>query len=121
MNTARTFASLLAAAATAALLTTTASNAFAAPDTGSASGSSGCGTRSSADQLFLNSYAEAYDTCDSQDAAIQLARAECNWLRAYGNSAHNQIVIAERSRPSVKYPYIFLDAAITAYCPQYEI
>ncbi|WP_036508767.1 DUF732 domain-containing protein [Nocardia aobensis] len=126
MNTARIVASLLAAGATAAVLTVAAPATFAAPDTGpsgSASGSAGssCGPRSGADNLFLSNYAEDDDTCSGQDSAIQLAQAECHWLDAYGNSAHNQIVLAEKSRGAVKYPYIFLDAAIEAYCPQYEL
>ncbi|NKY44283.1 DUF732 domain-containing protein [Nocardia cerradoensis] len=120
---ARIISSLLAAGATAAVLTAAAPASSATPDTGSASGSSGssCGPRSSADRRFLRDYAEDDDTCSGQDASIRLAQAECNWLRAYGNSAHNQILIAEKSRGAVKYPYIFLDAAIEAYCPQYEL
>ncbi|OBA51930.1 hypothetical protein A5780_28360 [Nocardia sp. 852002-20019_SCH5090214] len=123
MKNARIVPALLAASATVAVLTAAAPATFAAPDTGSASGSGGssCGPRSPADQRFLSDYAEDDDTCSGQDSAIQLAQAECNWLRAYGNSAHNQIVLAEKSRGAVKYPYIFLDAAITAYCPQYEL
>ncbi|MCC3314749.1 DUF732 domain-containing protein [Nocardia africana] len=122
MNTAPIVSSLLAAGAITAVLTVTAPATFAAPDTGS-SGSAGssCGPRSGADNLFLSNYAEDDDTCSGQDSAIQLAQAECHWLDAYGNSAHNQIVLAEKSRGAVKYPYIFLDAAIQAYCPQYEL
>ncbi len=123
MNSVRSLSALLATGAALAALTAAAPTALAAPDTGSASGSSGssCSPRTSSDQLFLNSYAEDDENCDGQDASIQLAQSECNWLRAYGNSAHNQIVLAERSRGAVKYPYIFLDSAIEAYCPQYEL
>ncbi|MEV5650202.1 DUF732 domain-containing protein [Nocardia sp. NPDC052254] len=123
MNTVRTLSTLLATGAAVTALTVATPMALAAPDTGSTSGSAGstCGPRTPADQLFLNRYAEDDETCGGQDASIRLAQADCNWLRAYGNSAHNQIVLAERSRGAVKYPYIFLDSAIEAYCPQYEL
>ena len=121
MNSTRFFAPLLTPTA---LLTAGAPTVLAAvPDTGSASGSAGssCGPRSAADHQFLRDYAEDDETCSGEDASIQLAQAECDWLDAYGNSAHNQIVVAEKSRGAVQYPYLFLEAAIGAYCPAYEL
>ncbi|MFJ4657945.1 DUF732 domain-containing protein [Nocardia sp. NPDC088792] len=119
----RTVSTLLAASATAAALSTVAPAALAAPDTGSASGSSspGCGPRSAADRRFLHASYEDEHSCSVQDAAIHLAKSQCQWLDAYGNSAHNQIVLAEKGRDTLDYPYTFLDAAIRAYCPQYTL
>ncbi|MET8780099.1 DUF732 domain-containing protein [Nocardia sp. NPDC004654] len=117
----RTVSTLLALAATAVALTTAAPGAMAAPDTGSASGSSsGCGPRSYADQVFLRKSYFDEESCGVQDAAIELAQSECRWLDTYGNSAHNRIMLAESTGDTLDYPYIFLDAAITAYCPQYQ-
>ncbi|GAB3204539.1 DUF732 domain-containing protein [Nocardia tengchongensis] len=123
----RTIPSLLAAGATAIALTAAAPAALAAPSTGSAGGSSngssspGCAPRSSADVRFLRASSEEDSSCSVQDSAIGLAHAQCQWLDAYGNSAHNHIVLAEKARSAVKYPYLFLDAAIRAYCPQYKL
>ncbi|MTE14137.1 DUF732 domain-containing protein [Nocardia aurantiaca] len=119
----RTLSTLLAASATAVALSAAAPAALAAPDTGSSSGSSspGCGPRSTADLHFLRGSHEDEHTCSVQDAAIGLAKSQCQWLDAYGNSAHNQIVLAEKARGTLKYPYTFLDAAISAYCPQYKL
>ncbi|WP_040863335.1 DUF732 domain-containing protein [Nocardia niigatensis] len=123
----RTLSTLLAASATAVALSAAAPAALAAPDTGSASGSSngssspGCGPRSAADLRFLRASHENENSCTVQDRAISLAQAQCQWLDAYGNSAHNQIVLAEKARNTLKYPYTFLDAAISAYCPQYKL
>ncbi|WP_068057207.1 DUF732 domain-containing protein [Nocardia xishanensis] len=118
----RTVSTLLAIGATAIALTAAAPNTMAAPDTGSASGSSsGCGPRSDADRLFLRESYHDEESCEVQEAAIWLALSECRWLDAHGNSAHNQIVLAEDTSDTLQYPYIFLDAAIAAYCPQHQL
>lgn len=118
----RTLATLLAIGATATL-TVLAPPALAAPPSGSAGGSSssGCGTRSGADYRFLRESYFDEESCGAQDAAIRLALANCRWLDAYGNSVHNQIVLAEKLRATVDYPYTFLDASIDAYCPHHEL
>ncbi|QLY33498.1 DUF732 domain-containing protein [Nocardia huaxiensis] len=118
----RTTATLLALAATAAL-TATAPTALAAPNTGSSGGSSGtsCNPRSNADQLFLKKSNYDEKSCSVQDSAIRLAQSQCRWLDAHGNSAANHIKLAEDSRDTLKYPYTFLNAAILAYCPQYDL
>lgn len=64
--------------------------------------------------------AAPFTPCDLQDAAIQLALADCHWLDVYGGSASNQIALAESHEDTVDYPYTFVAAAITAYCPQHE-
>ncbi|WP_405135731.1 DUF732 domain-containing protein [Nocardia sp. NBC_01388] len=121
-NVTRTVSTLLAIGASATL-TAAAPIAFAAPDTGSAGGSSGssCGPRSTADRQFLHASYHDSKGCKVQDAAIGLAQSQCQWLDAYGNSAHNQIVLAEKSRSTLDYPYTFLSAAIDAYCPRYQL
>lgn len=126
----RTVSTLLATGATAAALTAAAPVAFAAPSTGSSgsssgssgssSGSAGCSPRSAADRQFLRASHEDEKSCEVQDAAIGLAKAQCGWLDTYGNSAHNRIVLAEKSRGAVDYPYTFLHAAVKAYCPQHD-
>ncbi|MGV9725705.1 DUF732 domain-containing protein [Nocardia beijingensis] len=121
---------ILVATTAAALLLGGSQTAFAAPGSGSASGSSGSASgssgsaggssgpaRSAADRKFLRESYYAGADYDVQDAAIALAHSECNWLDAHGNSARNHITLAESSRDAVEYPYIFLDAAIDAYCP----
>ncbi|MGF6882337.1 hypothetical protein ABIA39_001279 [Nocardia sp. GAS34] len=122
MLTTRTFATLLAIG-TAATLTALAPAAVAAPPSGSAGGSSssGCSLRSSADYLFLRESYFDEESCDTQDAAIRLAHADCQWLDAYGNTEHNHIVLAEKNRGAVDYPYSFLDASIDAYCPHNQL
>jgi hypothetical protein len=121
MLTTRTLATLLAAG-TAATLTALAPAAVAAPPSGSAGGSSsGCGPRSSADYRFLRESYSDEESCDTQDDAIRLAHADCQWLDAYGNTAYNHIVLAEKNRAAVDYPYIFLDASIDAYCPHNQL
>ncbi|MTK40145.1 DUF732 domain-containing protein, partial [Nocardia seriolae] len=119
----RTISTLLAVGATAVALSAAAPTALAAPNTGSAGGSSdpGCGARSAADIRFLHDSYEDQHSCATQDAAIGLAESQCHWLDVYGNSAHNQIVLAEKSRSTLKYPYTFLGAAITAYCPRHKL
>ncbi|MFE3759484.1 DUF732 domain-containing protein [Nocardia tengchongensis] len=126
----RTLSTLLAAGATAVALSTSAPTALAAPSTGSSGSSSGssngssdpgCGPRSNADLRFLRAARQTEFSCSVQDSAIGLAQSQCKWLDTYGNSAHNHIVLAERSRGAVKYPYTFLDAAISAYCPRHTI
>ncbi|WP_198036917.1 DUF732 domain-containing protein [Nocardia sp. BMG51109] len=73
--------------------------------------------RSAVDRQFLKqSHLEDADHI-RQDAGIQLAHADCAWLDAKGNSAANQIALAENLRSSVDYPYTFLNAAVDAYCP----
>ncbi|MEV0336120.1 DUF732 domain-containing protein [Nocardia sp. NPDC050717] len=117
----RTLPTLLVIGATALTLTAVAPSAAAAPNTGSAGGSSsGCGPRSDADRLFLReSYFDRED-CDVQDAGIRLAQSECRWLDAHGNSAANRIELAESTEDTLEYPFTFLAAAIEAYCPQYQ-
>ncbi|MFD6390793.1 DUF732 domain-containing protein [Nocardia sp. NPDC060259] len=122
MRTRPTLSALLAIGAATLTLTAVAPSAVAAPNTGSAGGSSssGCGPRSNADRLFLReSYFDRED-CDTQDAGIRLAQAECRWLDAHGNSAANRIELAESTEDTLEYPFTFLDAAIQAYCPQYR-
>ncbi|MET7767452.1 DUF732 domain-containing protein [Nocardia sp. NPDC005366] len=122
MRTTRTVSTLLALGATA-VLTAAAPVALAAPDSGSAGGSSssGCGPRTNSDRRFLRESYQTDESCGVQDSAIELAQAECRWLDVYGNSIHNQIVLAEKTRGSVDYPYLFLDAAINAYCPRHRL
>ncbi|MGX1810361.1 DUF732 domain-containing protein [Nocardia sp. NPDC055321] len=121
----RTLPTLIAIGATAAALTAAAPTAFAAPDTGSGSGSgssgSGCAARTSADRQFLRDAGQTKKSCTVQDSAIRLALSQCRWLDTNGNSARNHITLAESSRGAVQYPYTFLNAAIDAYCPQYQI
>ncbi|MBF6439268.1 DUF732 domain-containing protein [Nocardia cyriacigeorgica] len=108
---------------TAATLTFGAPAATAAPATGSSGGSSssGCGPRSGADHLFLRESYFDEEPCDVQDAAIQLAHADCHWLDVHGGSVENQIALAESNRDAVDYPYTFVDAAIIAYCPHHQL
>ncbi|CCF62558.1 DUF732 domain-containing protein [Nocardia cyriacigeorgica] len=106
----------------AALVVGGAHTADAAPfDSGSASGSAGSGSagpqRSAADRQFLRESYYDERSYDVQDAAIGLAHSQCGYLDTYGNSARNRIYLAESSRDAVEYPYIFLHAAIDAYCP----
>ncbi|WP_280508087.1 DUF732 domain-containing protein [Nocardia flavorosea] len=121
LSTTRTLTAVLAIAAAATLSVTT-PTASAAPATGSAGGSSapGCAPRSDADHVFLYESHFDEEPCDVQDAAIQLARADCDWLDVYGGSASNRIALAESHEDAVDYPYIFVHAAITAYCPHHE-
>lgn len=117
------YKTFLVATTAAALLIGDSHTALAAPGSGTASGSSGSAggssgpPRSAADRKFLRESYYAGADYDVQDAAIALAHSECNWLDAHGNSARNHIALAESSRDAVEYPYIFLDAAIDAYCP----
>ncbi|MET9214835.1 MULTISPECIES: hypothetical protein [unclassified Nocardia] len=96
----RTLSALLAAGATALTLTA------AAPSTGSAGGSSSesGGARSAADRRFLRGSNHDDEDCDVQNAAIRRTRSECRWLDAHGNSAANQIGLAESTRDALKYP-----------------
>ena len=73
--------------------------------------------RNAADLLFLRR--TDYDDADypTQDAAIELAQAECKYLDTHGNTARNRMRLAEQTRPAVKYPYLFLEAAVDAVCP----
>ncbi|MFE6864506.1 DUF732 domain-containing protein [Nocardia sp. NPDC057668] len=125
----RTLSTIIATAATAAALTAAAPAAFAAPNTGSggssdsgsgSSGSGGCGPRTSADRQYLRESHQDDKSCAKQDTVIQLAQAQCRYLDANGNTARNHITLAERSRGTVQYPYISLDAAIDAYCPRHS-
>lgn len=91
--------------------------AVSAPaDSGSASGSFGP-ARSAADRQFLRQSYYDDESWSVQDAAIGLAHSQCRWLDAHGSSAANRIRLAESSRDTVEYPYLFLNAAIDAYCP----
>ncbi|MFE6923813.1 DUF732 domain-containing protein [Nocardia sp. NPDC057663] len=118
-----TLSALLAIGAATLTLTAVAPSAVAAPNTGSAGGSSssGCGPRSNADRLFLRESYHDREDCEVQDAAIQLALSECRWLDTHGGSAANQIELAESTRDTLEYPFTFLDAAIQAYCPQHML
>lgn len=118
LSTTRALTAVLAIGAAAALSVLPAA---AAPATGSASGSSapGCAPRSEADLDFLYESYFHDDPCDVQDAAIQLALADCHWLDVHGGSVENQIALAESNRDVLDYPYLFMDAAITAYCPHH--
>jgi hypothetical protein len=114
---------LITTVASAALILGGNHIAAAAPSSGSSSGSSGSAggspgpARSAADRQFLRESYFDDESYATQDAAIRLAHADCNYLDAYGNSASNRIYLAESSRKSVEYPYLFLGAAIDAYCP----
>ncbi|MEU4599911.1 DUF732 domain-containing protein [Nocardia sp. NPDC023988] len=124
MRTLPAFSTLFAVGVVAVTLTAVAPSAAAAPSTGSAGSSSGsasaCAPRSDADRLFLReSYFDDED-CDVQDAGIQLAHSQCRWLDVNGNSAANRIELAESTRDTLEYPYIFLHAAIEAYCPRHK-
>ncbi|TDP30806.1 DUF732 domain-containing protein [Nocardia ignorata] len=123
MRIARIFSTMLAVGATAAALSATAPAAIAAPSTGSAGGSSSsdCGGRSAADRVFLRESDFDEKSCSVQDSAIRLALSECRWLDTHGGSASNQIELAESTRDTLDYPYTFLDAAITAYCPHHSL
>ena len=107
-----------------ALLSGGAQIATAAPigsgSAGSSSGSAGSSSgpqRSAADRQFLRESHYDDESYSVQDAAIRLAHSQCGYLDTYGNSARNRIHLAESSSSAVRYPYIFLHAAIAAYCP----
>lgn len=115
----KAFRLLAVITATTALILAAGSTAEAAPaDSGSAGGSSNPGPqRSAADQKFLHDAYLTNESYDYQDAAIGLAHADCQYLDDQGNTASNRIYLAENSKDAVEYPYIFLHAAIDAYCP----
>ncbi|MGW5454758.1 DUF732 domain-containing protein [Nocardia sp. NPDC003979] len=114
--------SALLAAGTATAVTALAPQVEAKPATGSSSGSSEtCAARSNADRMFLRRADFDDEPCRTQDAAIRLALSNCQWLATHGHSASKHIELAEINRASVRYPYTFLDAAVTSYCPQYDI
>ncbi|MET7769725.1 hypothetical protein [Nocardia sp. NPDC005366] len=121
-RTARTILAVTTACAALILGGVHSANAAPAADSTSsnsgsvANGSSGP-ARNAADLLFLRR--TDYDDADypTQDAAIELARAECKYLDTHGNTARNRMRLAEQTRPAVKYPYLFLEAAVDAVCP----
>lgn len=69
------------------------------------------------DRKFLSAGFFEDEPYSVQDAAIRLARAQCAFLDAAGNTPHNHVYLAEGSREFVEYPYLFLEAAIDSYCP----
>lgn len=72
------------------------------------------------DREFLRASAFDDEPRPLQDAAIALARAQCEYLDTSGNTAANRTYLAEESRPFVEYPYLFLQAAVGSYCPRHS-
>ncbi|NKY55359.1 DUF732 domain-containing protein [Nocardia flavorosea] len=72
------------------------------------------------DREFLRASAFDDEPRPLQDAAIALARAQCEYLDKAGNTAANRTYLAEESRPFVEYPYLFLQAAVGFYCPRHS-
>ncbi|WP_054815085.1 DUF732 domain-containing protein [Nocardia arizonensis] len=111
---------LVTALATAAFVVGGTHDGVAAPHppTGNAAGAADSATpRNPADLQFLEQI--DYDDRDyaTQDAAIELARAECAFLDSHGNTPYNRTRLAEITRRAVRYPYLFLEAAVRAICP----
>ncbi|GGK46146.1 DUF732 domain-containing protein [Nocardia camponoti] len=117
----RRFSIAIATVAAASALTLgSATTATAAPDTGSGSGSGSSSSepaRSAADYQFLRATDYDDSSVKLQDAVISLAHTQCDYLDTNGNTARNRIYLAEESRGAITYPYLFLSAAIDAYCP----
>ncbi|WP_328387711.1 DUF732 domain-containing protein [Nocardia sp. NBC_00416] len=74
-----------------------------------------------ADREFLRASAFDDETRQLQDAAIALAHAQCDYLDSSGNTAAHRTYLAEEARPFVEYPYLFLEAAVRAYCPRHTV
>ncbi|MEU7628478.1 DUF732 domain-containing protein [Nocardia sp. NPDC049220] len=90
--------------------------AIAAPNPSSASGTSSP-ARSSADRQFLRESYYEDASYSMQNAVIELARTECDYLNKHGNTAGNRIYLADETNKFVDYPFLFLGAAVEAYCP----
>lgn len=73
------------------------------------------------DREFLRASAFDDEPRPVQDGAIALAHAQCEYLDTAGNTGANRSYLAEEARPLVEYPYLFLDAAIRAYCPRHTV
>lgn len=117
----RIFRAVAAAAATTALMSLGIASADADPGDPTSASRGVHPDRSPVDTQFLDkSHLKDADHV-RQDAAIQLAHAECGWLDANGNSAANQVRLAENLRGSVEYPYTFLAATIDTYCPWHQL
>lgn len=99
--------------------------AYAAPHSGPAgntSGSTNSGSaRNPADLQFLEQIDYGDADFATQDAVLDLARAECAFLDTHGNTAANRTRLAESTRKAVRYPYLFLDAAVKAICPWHRL
>ncbi|WP_039826309.1 DUF732 domain-containing protein [Nocardia testacea] len=121
---------LVIGAVTAALVFGSFSSASAHPSGASRPGSAGVHSPAGkddsvaqlpfADREFLRASAFDDETRPLQDAAIALAHAQCDYLGTSGNTTANRTYLAEEARPFVEYPYLFLEAAVGAYCPQHS-
>ncbi|MGW5387436.1 hypothetical protein [Nocardia sp. NPDC003963] len=122
---------LVIGAATAALVFGSFSSASAHPLGASQPGSAGAhrpagkddsvAQRPFTDREFLRASAFDDEPRQLQDAAIALANAQCEYLGTSGNTAADRTYLAEEARPFVEYPYLFLEAAVTSYCPQHTV
>lgn len=74
--------------------------------------------RSAADRQFLRDSHYDTETTAVQDAAITLARTQCDYLTAVGNDPAEHVYLAESARATVEFPYLFVYAAVAAYCPE---
>ncbi|MFC8531043.1 DUF732 domain-containing protein [Nocardia sp. NPDC057227] len=73
---------------------------------------------SAADRQFLRDSHYDEETAAVQDAAITLARTQCDYLTAVGNSPDEHIYLAESAGETIEFPYLFVYAAVEAYCPE---
>ncbi|MEV0359590.1 DUF732 domain-containing protein [Nocardia sp. NPDC050697] len=76
------------------------------------------GQRSAADRQFLRDSHYDEETGAVQDAAIKLAHTQCDYLKAVGNSPSEHIYLAESASETIEFPYLFVYAAVAAYCPE---
>ncbi|WP_067659713.1 DUF732 domain-containing protein [Nocardia harenae] len=76
--------------------------------------------RSAADRQFLRDSHYDDETAAVQDAAIKLARTQCDYLTAVGNSPAEHIYLAESASETIEFPYLFVYAAVAAYCPEHR-
>ncbi|WP_040797931.1 DUF732 domain-containing protein [Nocardia higoensis] len=97
------------------LLSGSVAPAVAAPDMPSAATHSG--KRTALDRQFLRESFFDDEPVAVQDAAIRLARSQCAYLDTAGNRPADHIYLAESATGTVKYPHLFLEAAIHTYCP----
>lgn len=77
--------------------------------------------RTAADRQFLRDSHYDGESRPVQDAAIELALAQCDYLGTVGDSVEDHIYLAESAATTVEYPYLFLEAAVEAYCPQHRL
>ncbi|MBH0775747.1 DUF732 domain-containing protein [Nocardia bovistercoris] len=100
-------------------------SAHAAPHSGPAgntAGSANSGSaRNPADLQFLEQIDFGAADYATQDAVLDLARAECAFLDTHGNTPANRTRLAESTRKAVRYPYLFLDAAVKTICPWHRL